>query len=227
MMDPLPGQPSLIDQVYDRLVDAIIAGRLPAGERIRQNELADRLGVSRQPVSHALQVLKRQGLVEETGRRGLVVAPLRPSRIRDIYQVRTALDALAARLAAERVAAGAVLAADRAALEASVAAGSALDDGADRLALVAADVAFHTAVYRLAGNTAIEETVAAQWLHLKRSMALVLAHPEERPVVWREHAAIAAAILRGDAPAAAEAAQSHTGRAAAETVRRLTRPQAA
>lgn len=225
-MDPLPGQTSLIDQVYERLADAIIAGTLPAGERIRQNELAERLGVSRQPVSHALQVLRRQGLVEETGRRGLVVSPLRPSRIRDIYQVRTALDVLAARLAAEAVARGTAPAAARAALSRAVEAGQALPADADRLALVTADVAFHDAIYRLAGNTAIEETVAAQWLHLKRSMAIVLSDPAERPTVWREHAAIAAAILAGD-PTAAQAAQAHTERAAAATVQRLAPSQAA
>lgn len=225
-MDPLPGQASLTDQVYERLVDAVIAGTLPAGERIRQNELAERLGVSRQPVSHALQVLKRQGLLEETGRRGLVVSPIRPQRIRDIYQVRTALDALAARLAAEAVARGTAPAAARAALSEALERGAALPGDADRLALVNADVAFHEAIYRLAGNTAIEETVAAQWLHLKRSMAIVLGHSGERPKVWREHAAIAGAILAGD-PAAAAAAQDHTERAAAETVRRLAPSQAA
>jgi len=45
-------------------------------------------------------------------------------------------------------------------------------------------VAFHTALYRLSGNRAIEDTVAAQWPHLKRSMGAMLNGPEQRPLVW-------------------------------------------
>src|SRR5947209_3070379 len=72
-MKPIDAQPVLIDQAYERLVEAIADGTLAPGQRIRQEELAAMLGVSRQPVSHALQLLKRQRLVEETGKRGLAV----------------------------------------------------------------------------------------------------------------------------------------------------------
>src|SRR5258707_14652597 len=70
---------------------------------IRQNEFAEKLGVSRQPVSHALHLLHRQGLLAESGRRGFEVTQLDPARIRQLYEVRGAIDALAARLAAGRV----------------------------------------------------------------------------------------------------------------------------
>ena len=70
------------------------------GRRIRHEELGRMLGVSRQPISHALQLLKQQKLVEENGRRGLIVCAVDAASIRELYQVRTALDALAARLAA-------------------------------------------------------------------------------------------------------------------------------
>src|SRR5260370_7074972 len=101
---PLDPQPALIDRAYERLVEAIADGTLAPGQRIRQEELGRMLGVSRQPVSHALQLLKQQKLVEESGRRGLTVCTVDAASIRELYQVRTALDALAARLAAERVA---------------------------------------------------------------------------------------------------------------------------
>src|SRR5690349_24204020 len=101
-MIPLDPLPNLIDQVYARILEAIIDRSLPPGQRIRQNELADRLGVSRQPVSHALHLLHRQGLVAESGRRGFEVVRLNPERIRQLYEVRGAIDALAARLAAGR-----------------------------------------------------------------------------------------------------------------------------
>jgi len=105
-LQPLDTQPALIDRAYERLVAAIASGTLAAGRRIRQEELAAMLGVSRQPISHALQLLKRQGLVEEAGKRGLIVCGIDAARIRELYQVRTALDALAARLAAARIAEG-------------------------------------------------------------------------------------------------------------------------
>ena len=59
MIEPLPAQPDLLDLVHDRLVAAIADGTLQPGQRITQEEVAARLGVSRQPVSHALQVLRR------------------------------------------------------------------------------------------------------------------------------------------------------------------------
>ena len=78
-MIPLDPLPNLIDQVYARILEAIIDRTLPPGHRIRQNELAEKLGVSRQPVSHALHLLHRQGLVAESGRRGFEVTQLDPA----------------------------------------------------------------------------------------------------------------------------------------------------
>jgi DNA-binding GntR family transcriptional regulator len=101
---PLELQPALIDRAYERLVEAIADGTLAPGQRVRQEELGRALGVSRQPISHALQLLKQQKLVEENGRRGLIVSEIDAARVRELYQVRSALDALAARLAAERIA---------------------------------------------------------------------------------------------------------------------------
>ena len=129
-MGPLAAAPILIDQVYDRLVVEISEGRLRPGQRIRQANLAATLGVSRQPVSHALQLLKRQRLVEEAGRKGLQVAPIDASVIRNLYQLRTALDGLATRLAAERVASGQAEAGARSEARDALARGLAL--GAER-----------------------------------------------------------------------------------------------
>src|ERR1700760_4675952 len=101
-MIPLDPAPNLIDQVYARILEAITDRTLLPGQRIRQNELADKLGVSRQPVSHALHLLHRQGLITESGRRGFEVTQLDPGRIRQLYEVRGTIDALAARMAAKR-----------------------------------------------------------------------------------------------------------------------------
>ena len=222
-MQPLDPQPALIDRAYDRLVEAIADGTLAPGRRIRQEELGRALGVSRQPISHALQLLKQQRLVEENGRRGLIVSEIDPERVRDLYQVRSALDALAARLAAERIAAGAIELSQRRSAEQALAAGLALRPDAPVLVFIKADVTFHTALYRLSGNRAIEDTVAAQWPHLKRSMGAVLDDPEQRPLVWAEHSEILRLVLAGDAAGAECAARRHTDRAGAETARRIAR----
>jgi len=219
---PLDPQPALIDRAYERLVEAIADGTLAPGKRIRQEELGRALGVSRQPISHALQLLKQQKLVEENGRRGLVVCGIDAERIRELYQVRTALDALAARLAAKRIAGRGTDIQQRRAAQRALAAGLALPPDAPVLAFIQADVAFHTALYRLSGNRAIEDTVAAQWPHLKRSMGAVLGDPEQRPLVWAEHQETLSLVLAGDAAGAECAARGHTDRAGGETARRLS-----
>ena len=123
-MIPLDPTPNLIDQVYARILDGIVDRTLPPGHRIRQNELAEKLGVSRQPVSHALHLLHRQGLVAESGRKGFEVTQLDPLRIRQLYEVRGAIDALAAKLAAGRVKTDAP---GRADLETALRAGRSID----------------------------------------------------------------------------------------------------
>ena len=172
-LDPLRSEPALIDLVHDRLVEAISIGRLPPGERLTQGRVADLLDVSRQPVSHALQVLKHQGLVVQHGRKGLAVAPLDALQIWHLYQVREALDGLAARLAAIRVARGEAQRAELNALHTALDTGSALPQGADTIDLVRADVAFHRSLHDLSGNPEIARTVSEQWPQFMRSMAVV------------------------------------------------------
>jgi len=217
-MIPLDPAPNLIDQAYARILEAITDRTLLPGQRIRQNELAEKLGVSRQPVSHALHLLYRQGLVAESGRRGFEVTQLDPARIRQLYEVRGALDALAARLAAERVKTDA---AARARLEKALQAGRSIDRKTPLSKLIRLDVDFHSAIYRLAGNPAIEEMIAPQWPHMRRSMATVLAELDYRDSAWSEHEAIGAAILAGNAKAAELAAQAHALTAGRRTEEQL------
>lgn len=217
-MIPLEPLPNLIDQVYERILAAITDRTLPPGQRIRQNELAEKLGVSRQPVSHALHLLHRQGLVAESGRRGFEVVALDPQRIRELYEVRGAIDALAARLAAGRVK---MDARGRTDLEAALRAGRAIDRKTSLADLIALDVDFHRAIYRLSGNPAIEEMIAPQWPHMRRSMATVLAELDYRTSAWAEHETIAAKIFAGDARAAESAALAHAVAAGQMTEARL------
>jgi DNA-binding GntR family transcriptional regulator len=221
VIEPLIAAPNLIDQTYQQLLRAIADGTLPAGSRIRQAELAARLGVSRQPVSHALHLLKRQGLVEETGGKGMRVVPLDPLRVLQLYEVRAVVDGLAARLAARRIAAGTADPKILMDLQALVGKGASFSLDAPIAVLVRADTDFHQGLCRLSGNPAIEEMTAPLWPHLMRSMAFILDTPSYRTQVWGEHTSILTLVAAGDAEAAETAARHHAATAATLTAERL------
>ena len=100
-------------------------------------------------------------------------------------------------------------------------AGRAIDKKTPLARLIALDVDFHSAIYRLAGNPAIEEMIGPQWPHMRRSMATVLAELDYRESAWSEHEAIAAHILAGQAKAAEGAALAHAQTAGRKTEQRL------
>lgn len=91
------------DWAYGRLRDAIHSGELISGEWLNVPGLAQELGVSRSPVREAVQRLVREGLAVEEPHRGAVVADIRWPQLRLIYEVREALEGMAARAAAERM----------------------------------------------------------------------------------------------------------------------------
>ncbi|MBX3499155.1 MAG: GntR family transcriptional regulator [Alphaproteobacteria bacterium] len=203
-MDRLAAPPDLAQRVYDALSDAIGSGALAPGERVTQEGLAERFGVSRQPVLQALLLLKRQGLIVDAGRKGVMVAPLDPAHVRRLYEVRAALDGAACRLAARRM--------DddlKARGRALLAAGDKAMAADDPAAMIAADIDFHLFLYEASGNPLFAETAAPHWRHLRRVMGAVLRGHEAYATVWREHGAILAALIAGDGERAAQLATSH------------------
>ena len=221
-MQPLSLKPALTAQVYDAVLHEIAEGRLAPGAAVAQEDLALRLGVSRQPVSHALMLLKQQGFVVERGRRGLQVAPLDPDYLRDLYQARAVLDGLAARLAAEAVRQGRVGAPALAELQASIERGMQAVKRGDLEALIELDAAYHAALNRLSGNRAVTEITALQWAHIRRGMRSVLSDSGYRLRAWKEHAEILQAICLGDAELAEQRARHHGERAGVATWQRLS-----
>jgi len=208
-LDRLAAPPDLAQRVHDALLDAIGSGALAPGERVTQEGLAERFGVSRQPVLQALMLLKRQGLIVDAGRKGVMVAPLDPAHVRRLYEVRAALDGAACRLAAGRLDE-----AMRARGQALLAAGERAMASADAQALVAADVDFHLFLYEASGNPLFAETAAPHWRHMRRVMGAMLRGREAYELVWREHAAILAAIIDGDGERASRLATAHAHDAA-------------
>ena len=181
--------PDLVEQVYANLLDAISDGTLLPGARITQEEIAAQLVVSRQPVLQALRLLRKDGFVRDAPGRGVLVAPLDVALLVQIYQVRSTLDALAARLAAQ-------------ALHVIdpwlIAHGRQAARGSDVQAMMKADAAFHSAIYAASGNPLIAQTAQTHWHHIRRAMGAVLQVSTMRESIWDEHEAIAKAIACGD-----------------------------
>ncbi|MCJ2030627.1 GntR family transcriptional regulator [Methylobacterium sp. J-043] len=208
--------PTLVGQIYDRILSEICDGTLPANTRLIQDELAEAYDVSRQPVQQALALLRDRGFVINAPKRGVVVAELDIDFVRSAYEIREVLDGLACRLAAERSPreAGAgreILKRGRAA----VASGAVAEQ-------IAEDIAFHQFVNALSRNRAIEEAARPYWHHMRRIMGEVLR--VDRGVdarVWDEHAAILDAIIGNDPEAAERLGREHIRRASIKFVSKL------
>ena len=220
-MQSLAAKLDLTAQAHQAIRDAIMAMDLAPGTPLAQEDLAERLGVSRQPVSHALVLLRREGLVVDRGRKGQMVAPIDPDRLLALYQVRGAIDRLAARLATTRLDMSDTPSKRFQRL---------IKDGWDACtsgeidALVTADLAFHQAIHALSGNDEIERTAAGFWPHMVRSMRVVLEDSKGHGAIWREHEEIAEAILSGDPVKAGHLAADHAERTGELTHQRLSRP---
>jgi len=204
--------PDLVEQVYASLLDAISEGSLAPGERITQEDIAERLAVSRQPVLQALRLLKKDGFVHDAPGRGVLVAPLDAKWMANVYQVRGALDALAARLAANL----------RTRIDPKlIEQGRKAARGRNVKAMIDADLAFHSAIYAASGNPLIEQSATQHWRHLRRVMGAVLQQSKQREALWDEHQAIAQAIAKGDADRAARMIEEHSQHASDNLAARL------
>ena len=203
--------PDLVEKVWHALLDAICDGSLAPGERIMQEDIAAQLAVSRQPVLQALRLLKKDGFVLDAPGRGVVVAPLDVVQLGQIYQVRSALDALAARLAAQ----------NRFHLPAELISHGrkALKSGRIK-PMLEADARFHGAIYEASGNPLIAQSARLHWAHIRRAMGAVLQLAHMRTSIWDEHEAIARAIAAGQADQAEDLMRRH-GQAAGSNLARL------
>jgi DNA-binding GntR family transcriptional regulator len=192
------------ESVTRRIRAAILSGDLAPGTRIRQEELAALLAVSRAPVRQALVVLERERLVHTDRCRGTIVAPLDVDLVRDLYQFRGAIERdVAATLAADgsRLKTGAV--------RDIIKAGQEAVRKADTGRLLGLDVRFHAALYDAMGNRVVRDVMSSQWIHVHRVMGAALAIPGYPEQVWREHEAILDAIELKEPVLAATRAAAH------------------
>ena len=185
-MKPLQPAAGLTRRVYSAILDEILDGTLASGEHLVQEQIAATLGVSRQPVQQAMALLKADGLVEEIGTRGLMVARLDLSLMHDHYDLRAVLDGYAARAAAGTLMRKLVARDDVAAqFREILQAGERAIEAGDLRSQIAHDEAFHKLIYRLSGNAVLPETAEPHWRFLRRAMGDVLRKVHDPEVSWR------------------------------------------
>jgi DNA-binding GntR family transcriptional regulator len=208
--------PNLVEQVRDAILGEITAGKLAPGERVIQEQIAQALGVSRQPVQQALALLRNQGVLQDAPGRGLIVTPLQAAHVQQMYDIRAVIEGLACRRAAETNA-GVAAEQGSALLEAgrkAVASGSVAK-------MIAADMRFHEFIYALSGNALIAPALETHLTYTQRVMGQVLVRDEKPRDIWDQHARILDAIAEGDGKRAEARARSHITQASSFMVERL------
>ncbi len=210
---------SLVESAYQTMRQRIFDNVWPPGYRALEQELAVELGMSRTPMREALVRLKNEGLVELIPRHGMRVLPISADDMRDIYEMLTALEAMAAELAVHRQPSTAQL---RPLLDACRDMERALKvDDLD--AWAAADEAFHRHLVTLSGNRLIIDAVQNCWDRAHRSRIVTLRLRPKPIHSTREHIDVVAKIRAGDARGAFDTYRAHRERATQELLAILER----
>jgi DNA-binding GntR family transcriptional regulator len=189
---------------YAALRDAIVNAELAPGRQISENEIADKLGVSRTPVREALARLSDDQLVQIVPQLGTFVSRISVSGVDDAQFLREALECSAVRLAAERV--------DKpgmAALSTLIARQEAARDANDASGFFVLDDELHSTLCELSGRPIAWTIIARANGHLNRVRRLSLAQPSYIAEMIEEHKAVVDAVGTGDADAAEDALRHH------------------
>jgi DNA-binding GntR family transcriptional regulator len=197
---------SLHGQVIAELRQAILTGRLKAGERLVEGKLAGELGVSRNPVREAIRVLASEGLVDIAERRGASVAIMSDQEARETIEVRALLEGQNARLAARRQDKELIKR-----IEAVLKKGTAAVTAGRFDQLFELNQQYHDALAAAGQNRVLGEML--QKLRNRTAMLFAPMSPSRQSRSWNEHAEILRAIIDGDERAAATLAAEHVMRA--------------
>lgn len=191
-------------QVYQQIINSIVAGQLQPGQRLRERELSEQYGVSRIPVREAIHRLEQDGFLVTAPRRGAVVRKLTLKDVDELFDLRVLLESFAAARAAERVAEGT---ADAAVLRDTLAAARAALAAGDAELASDLNASFHDQVVALTDNALLERSIRPlrglnRWI-----FGLSVNRPLE--VSASEHDALADAIITGQAHLAESLSAAH------------------
>ncbi len=207
----------LRDVVFKTLRQAILRGELKPGERLLEIHLADKLGVSRTPIREAIRKLELENLVVMIPRKGAVVADITEKSLRDVLEVRRALEALAVKLACEKIQEDDIEELKTAAKEFE----AALKKG-DVTVFAEADVKFHDIIYRATDNERLIQLLYNLREQMYRYRVEYLKREESHATLLAEHQDIIQKIAARDEAAAVEAVCAHIDNqviAVADTIR--------
>jgi DNA-binding GntR family transcriptional regulator len=196
--------PTAQQAVLDELRRVIGSGELPPGAQVRQESLAERLGVSRVPLREALKILEGEGQVVHTPHRGYFVADLSVADLVEVYRIRDLLESEAARLAAGRLNEVDLAAMRQAALECDAAA-----EAGDLSTAIAANRRFHFTLLAAAGMPRLLRLIRQLWEATDAYRAVYYNDASHRVAVADDHAAILAAAEAADGDLLAEALRHH------------------
>jgi DNA-binding GntR family transcriptional regulator len=202
---PVSPRNSLTERAYTEIRRRILENELSAGTQVLEQELAEMLEMSRTPVREAMVRLADEGMVEVRPRHGMRVLPISADDMREIYDVLTALESMAA----ERVAARGVSPEELRALKQAVADMDAALAVDDLRTWAAADERFHLLLVEYCDNERLRALVSGYWDQSHR-VRLVTLGLRPKPVDSnKDHAAVVDAIARGDAVAARRLHRQH------------------
>ena len=199
---------SLEDAVYEQLEEEILSGKILPGEQLREMALSKRLSVSRTPIRGAFHRLAEEGLIEITANRGATVVGVTEADLTNAYVIRTRLDGLASKLAAERISE-----AEKRKLTESVELAEFYINKNDWDQLKDLDTAFHKIIYRASGNRILCKILTDLHRSIKAYRRRSFATPGRTENSIREHREILDAILSGDAGEADRLTCLHVKRA--------------
>lgn len=210
---------TMADTAYRMIRQRILDNAWAPGHQVLEQALALELGMSRTPVREACIQLANEGLVEVVPRHGMRVLPVSPSDMREIYQILTSLESMAAELVAKSRPTSEELAPlDKASRDMEKALKR---DDLD--AWAEADERFHRHLVQMCGNARLAAIVFNYWDRAHRARMVTL-RLRPRPVhSTREHLAIVQAIRRGDAAAVGALFRAHRQRASQELTDLLQR----
>lgn len=194
----------LRDVVFNTLRKAILTGQLKPGERLMEVHLANQLGVSRTPIREAIRKLELEGLVIMIPRRGAEVARITEKSLKDVLEVRRALDALSVELACDRITEE-----DTERLLAACHEFEQAAKGKDAAVIAKADVALHDIIVEATGNQRLMQMVNNLSEQMYRYRFVYIKEESRHDNLIAEHREIYESIATRDKVRAAKAARLH------------------
>lgn len=199
----LDGYKPLREIVFESMREAILSGVLEPGERLMEIQLAEEMGVSRTPVREAIRKLELENFVVMIPRKGAYVAGVSLKDVADVFEIRSALEGLAAGLAAERITDDELEQMEQALFFKTS------ESEMDLEQIVKSDIDFHALVYRASRNERLVQILENLREQILRFRSTSLAVPGRTKLAIEEHRMIVEALRNHDSEEAQSLAMAH------------------